>query len=123
MGRSLRVPTMVQNYIIIFETRKIPGQHFFSCPGICLRIVVIAQFFTKQNRQVISPAIENPVYHDFLIVNVIKRHIAPADQLAIGNRTAGNQNRRSGFRKLLQSVQLGGDPLQSLSGCTGIGED
>lgn len=63
MGRSLRVPTMVQNYIIIFETRKIPGQHFFSCPGICLRIVVIAQFFTKQNRQVISPAIEDPVYH------------------------------------------------------------
>ena len=81
------------------------------------------QFLTKQAGQVISPAIENPVYHDFLIVNMIKRHIAPADQIAIGNRTAGNQNRRSGFRKLFQGVQLGGNPIQSLFGCTGIGED
>ena len=29
---------MVQNSIIIFETRKIPGQRIFCCPGIRLRI-------------------------------------------------------------------------------------
>ena len=29
---------MVQNSIIIFETRKIPGQRIFCCPGIRLRM-------------------------------------------------------------------------------------
>lgn len=81
------------------------------------------QFLTKQAGQVISPAIENPVYHDFLIVNMIKRHIAPADQIAIGNRTAGNQNRRSGFRKLFQRVQMGCDSFHRLFECTWIGKD
>ena len=33
---------LLQDSIIIFETRKIPGQRIFCCPGIRLRIVIIA---------------------------------------------------------------------------------
>ena len=67
---------------------------------------ILTQLIPEQNGQVISSAIQHSINNDFLITNVIKRHIASTDQLAVRHSTAGNQDWCPGFRKLLQRMKL-----------------
>ena len=71
----------------------------FGEGDVLFRLDFFGKLITKQDIQIVSPAIQNTINKYIVVPQMIKNHIATADQISIGNIKVGKWC--SAFGKIL----------------------